>query len=364
MMALMPLMAVAQSEGGEKSRNIVVKGVMWVKTLIDSMAVNGIDRSYIEQPELPWAVELRTSVSQSFMKLESDWPLPEGNTLKFNASSDNGFSTSIGAWLGYRGYGFGLSKELSSGSGSTLSFGAMGGSFGINLRINSYRSEQPEIFLDVDVAGERFSDRNKVELADPIRVRTLFLDGYYMFNGKHFSYAAAYDQSLIQRRSAGSLVAGLMYYHSRISYNDDSNWPMLMLMNNIGKSKLTQASVGVGYAYNWVPAKGWLVSAQAMPMVTFYNKMKIYSYKLIGEDGLDFYESDNTYDDYTLEEDEVTKTNNRVSWNFDARLCLCYHWSRYYVRAYGHYNRFRYSNDDGSGRLTDWTAYASLGFRF
>lgn len=362
--SLMPLAASAEGGEAKKSQNFVAKSLMWVKTLIDSMAVASIDRSYIEQPKLPWAVELRTSISQSYMKVSSDWPLPEGNTLKFDALSDNGFSTSVGAWVGYRGYGFGLSKELSSGSGSTLSFGAMGGSFGINLRINSYRSHQPEVSIDVDVAGEKFSDRDKVDLDDPIDVRTLFIDGYYMFNGKHFSYAAAYDQSLIQRRSAGSLVAGLMYYHSRVSYDDDSNWPMVQLMNCVGKTKLTQGSIGLGYAYNWVLARGWLVSAQAMPMLALYNRMNVYTYSLIGEDGLPFEKSENEYDEYTLVEKDVTKTNNRVTWNFDARFCVCYNWSRWYVRAYAHYNRFSYSNDDEKGRLTDWTAYASLGFRF
>ena len=116
--------------------------------------------------------------------------------------------------------------------------------------------------------------------------------------------------------------------------------------------------------YNWVPARGWLVSAQAMPMLALYNRMNVYTYSLIGEDGLPFEKSENEYDEYTLVEKDVTKTNNRVTWNFDARFCVCYNWSRWYVRAYAHYNRFSYSNDDEKGRLTDWTAYASLGFRF
>ena len=39
---------------------------------------------------------------------------------------------------------------------------------------------------------------------------------------------------------------------------------------------------------------------------------------------------------------------------------LC-HW---YLRVSGHYNMFRYGSDLVSGRMTDWTAYAALGFRF
>ena len=55
---------------------------------------------------------------------------------------------------------------------------------------------------------------------------------------------------------------------------------------------------------------------------------------------------------------------NIWKFNFDMRLCVTYNWDRWYVRAYGHFNMFRYGSDLVSGRMTDWTAYAALGFRF
>lgn len=141
---LMPAVAFA-GDGEGKQRPWLLKGLYWVKTLIDSSAVAGKDRSYIEQPKKPWAVELRSEATQTSMKATSSWYLDEEYNGSTTSRTDNGFSTSIGAWLGYRGYGFGLSKELTGGDGSTISFGAMGGSFGINLRINFYRSSQPEL---------------------------------------------------------------------------------------------------------------------------------------------------------------------------------------------------------------------------
>jgi hypothetical protein len=63
--------------------------------------------------------------------------------------------------------------------------------------------------------------------------------------------------------------------------------------------------------------------------------------------------------------DERAETsNNKVKLNFDARLSVVYNFDRWYVRVYGHYNQFRYGDDFVSGRVTDWTANASLGFRF
>lgn len=382
-MMMLPLAAYAgDGDKTEKKYTGVMKGVMWLKTTLDSMAVAHVDRSYIEQPKHGLAVELRTEASENFLKMESSFPYQDGSVGNLTVKTNSGFTTALGAWIGYRGYGIGWSKNL-SGGGSAFSFGATGGSFGINFRINNYHSDVPELTLSYSNTEKPFNEKGKVDLDDPIHVRSVFLDGYYMFNGKHFSYAAAYDQSLIQKRSAGSLMAGAMYFHSSVDYDDNSNWPLVAFMKGVGKFKFTQACIGLGYAYNWVPARGWLVSVQAMPMLQFYNKLSAYMYNFYYE-GYDItavmvpdfsaYDEDaaeSTEEEYleeyqkvTMQESRVQKTNNRIGWNFDARLAVIYNWSRFYVRAYGHYNRFRYSNDKGNGRLAEWRAYAALGYRF
>jgi hypothetical protein len=68
--------------------------------------------------------------------------------------------------------------------------------------------------------------------------------------------------------------------------------------------------------------------------------------------------------DFTIAEKDEYKANNYIGFNFDARLAVIYNWSNFYIRVYGHYNRFRYSNDVGYGRMSEWRAYASLGLRF
>ena len=376
----MPLPAMAQSDGNlfhmasesAKGKPVLLQPLYWVKTLIDSSAVATVDRNYIEQPKPAWAIEARGSLNQSTLKMETTWYEPDYGDMSMWAKSKNGLSTSVGLWLGYRGYGFGYSKEIGQTSGSTLSFGAMGGSFGINLRIGSYNSDMPDLFID----GEKVSsyDEDDDRLEDPIKVRTLFLDGYYMLNGKHFSYAAAYDNSLIQKRSAGSLVVGGMYCHSRADYSADSNWLLTALMEGVGKVKFSQGSIGAGYAYNWVPARGWLVSAMAMPMLTLYNRTTKYVYDFdlrnpnvedwdaIPEDDFEEWLFAPDTQITTVGETEEKETN-KVKLNFDARLSVVYNFDRWYVRVYGHYNQFRYGSDMVSGRITDWTANASLGFR-
>ena len=166
--------AYAGDGENEKKQPAVLKGLMWVKTLIDSMAVATVDRSYIEQPKKPWSVELRTEAGENLLKMTSDMPALSGGVATLTAETSNGFSTSAGLWLGYRGYGFGWSKAL-TGEGSTFSFGAMGGSFGINLRINTYRSNQPDLTLSYSNKEMNYNKKSRAELDDPIRVRSLFL---------------------------------------------------------------------------------------------------------------------------------------------------------------------------------------------
>ena len=110
-------------------------------------------------------------------------------------------------------------------------------------------------------------------------------------------------------------------------------------------------------------------------MLTFYNRTTKYMYDL------DF-ENPHVEDWSTLSQDEIldlladseTKittlnereetSHNKVKLNLDARLSVVYNFNRWYVRVYGHYNQFSYGSDLVSGRVTDWTANASLGFRF
>ena len=394
LLTLMPLYAAAQdlavtlpipsgtnkgilsvAADGAKGKPLLLQPVFFLKTLIDSSAVSSIDRNWIEQPKQELAIEARTTLNQSKLRMETTW---EEDNFTLVSKSNNGLSTSAGLWLGYRGYGLGFSKELGRTTGSTFSFGAMGGRFGLNLRISSYKSDMPDIYMNGEqVTGRNISDDR---LEDPINVRNFFLDGYYMLNGKHFSYSAAYDNSLIQRRSAGSVVIGGMYFHSRVDYSADSNWLLTALMKDVGMVKFTQGSIGMGYAYNWVPARGLLVNAMAMPMFTFYNRTTKYLYdfamidpngKIIDEEYLEGLDEGEYYDILFDPKTKISainereeKTGNKPKFNFDMRVCMTYNWDRWYVRAYGHFNLFRYGSDLVSGRMTDWTAYAALGFRF
>jgi hypothetical protein len=343
--------------------------------------VRGIDQNYIEVPKRPWQVILRGNINQSDLKLKSKVNGEElfaetVGELRWEPRIMTDPSIYTGFWAGYRGYGFGYSWNVAGDKGRYLTLGAMGGSYGVNLRIHTIKSDEPEVFIAGTYRG--FSDDGEDEqieyheetmpyiLFSPIRIRTLMLDGYYMFNGKRFSYAAAYDQSAIQRRSAGSFMAGFMYYHSHINYAFDLNADFILMMNDIGRIKQWQGSAGVGYAYNYVPVKGMLISAFAMPMLTLYNRNKIWKYdspyrqKALDEQ---IYDDDLEIEDYLITPMSSENTHSNMTFNFDARLSFTYQLGRYFLNAYGQFSNFHYRSNNVKGRLNDWFVNASLGVR-
>ena len=195
-----------------------------------------------------------------------------------------------------------------------------------------------------------------------------------MFNGKKFSYAAAYDQSVFQKRSAGSLMAGLMYNYTRIDYSSDHNGDLVYLMEGLGKVKLWQGSAGVGYAYNWVPARGLLVNVMFMPMLTFVNKLKAFGYATNVEELMEdpfFWDTNTTdeeWDEWFYGKVHTTpmgdKTfNSGLSIGFDGRVSLTYNIGRCFFNAYGQFNNIRYHHNNSTGYVNDWFINTAIGIR-
>lgn len=362
--------------------------VRQVGTFVDSMAVKGLDRRYIEAPKKPWQVILRGNINQSDLKLSSTLPHAEEffdefmqGEMKWEPRVKTDPATYAGFWAGYRGYGFGYSWNVGGDKGRILTFGATGGSYGVNLRIHWFDNDAPEI----NIAGNALTDyaddgtylyspftfSEELGIGSPIKTRALFLDGYYLLNGKKCSYAAAYDQSVIQKRSAGSLMVGAMYFYSTTKYDADSNADLILMMNDIGCFRSWQASAGAGYIYNWVPVKGLLISGMAIPMFTFYNHYKEWRYDSnlkdrVMKEGINAL-FDMEEEDYIIrpavQNAEVSGTPN-VKINFDARLSVTYEWKqRYFINAFGQFSNFKYDLDNLSGRLNDWYVNVSLGIR-
>ena len=351
----------------------VISLIKKVGTLIDTMSVRGVDRRYIEAPEKPWQLIVRGNVNQTIVSMNTKGVI-EGMEYDAKPSLRTEPAQYVGLWAGYRGYGLGYTVNVGGDKGNYFTIGATGGSFGINVRIHSFDNSSPNLNLDSDILSDSNKDEwREVKLIDPIHVNTLIADGYYMFNGKKFSYAAAYDQSVIQKRSAGSLMAGLMYNYTNIDYSSKYNGDIIYLMEGLGRVKLWQGSVGVGYAYNWVPVRGLLINVMAMPMLTFVNKIKAYGYATNVEELMEdpiFWSdiSNEEWDEWFYKNLQITPMgdmtfNSGLTFSFDGRVSLTYNFGRCFFSAYGQFNNIRYSHNSTSGYLNDWFVNTSFGIR-
>ena len=349
-----------------------VKTLKKVGALLDTLSVKGVDRNYIDAPKEPWQIIVKGNINQSDLKMRATGDI-DIVSYKAEPRLKTEPSKYIGLWAGYRGYGLGYTINTGGDKGSYFTVGATGGSYGVNVRVHSFENNRPSFSFSTDfddlINEDIDIEEEDVELEDPIRVHTVIADAYYLFNGKRFSYAAAYDQSVIQKKSAGSIMAGAMFYYGKIDYATKNNAELIYLMRGLGKVKLWQGSVGAGYAYNWVPVKGLLVNAMAMPMLTLVNRIKVYAFKTNVEDVMNQYEDDEyPSDEELLAQYEITPLtrksyNSGIAVNFDARISVTYNFGRYFVNAYGQFNNFRYTHEDNHGRLNDWFVNAAFGVR-
>lgn len=369
---------------GQEKQPWIQRTLNKVKTYIDSSAVKGIDPKYLEVPEKPWAVVLKFNAND--MDLRSTTCMTEeqlathGKTgeLNFESKFQPQREMSIGAWIGYRGYGLGYSYSFQRSEGSNFSIGATGANYGINLRIRSFSTNKLTAHYwgyDEDGTEDETLD---VHTWEDVKIKTAIFDGFYFPNGRRFSYAAAYDQSMNQIRSAGSLMFGVKWFQTSVDYSKPLNGLMIQFLGDVGRFKIHKGSIGVGYAYNWVPVRNLLVNVMAMPMVTVYNRTKLYyfdsNYDIFLDEGevsptgkkhvSDDPEDISWTEDITIKESGTETNYGRPSFTLDARASITYQFSCYFLTVGGQYNHFRNKSDDNELRLNDWYINAALGVRF
>ena len=106
----------------------------------------------------------------------------------------------------------------------------------------------------------------------------LNIDAYYTFNYRKFSYDSPFYQFYVQKKSAGSWLAGLSYQGGSINTTDKvaGNLPELRL-------KANHLGIGGGYAYNLVAGKRWLFHLSAVP------NLMVWTHNTIERDGEKIY---------------------------------------------------------------------------
>lgn len=211
-----------------------------------------IDTAYVVRPQTKWTVAARMNVSGTTIEAEG---IDAGKHFKAKMEANRKATISVGvSYLGLQ-----LSAALNPAK-------LMGKYRDFELNFNSYgrRIGFDIIYQDAKnfTGWHDHEGMDRIELPDGLlSVKTLNLNTFYVFNSRRFSYPAAFSQSYIQRRSAGSflLAASTMVQHATLDWDQE----MQLKMTNIG--------LGAGYGYNYVPSHGWLLHISALPTFIVYS---------------------------------------------------------------------------------------------
>jgi hypothetical protein len=166
----------------------------------------------------------------------------------------------------YRGIGVGIAVNPEKWKGLYKDY-----EFNLNFYSNklsldfSYQRSQS---LTGDI--HRDDRLHQLESGD-VTLKVANVAGYYAFNHRRFSYPAAFTQSYIQRRSAGSWLAGISYQGGSIKTNNQSSPTPTNPTPDI-RIDVGHIGIGGGYGYNWVIGKKWLLHGSLLPTMVVYNR--------------------------------------------------------------------------------------------
>ena len=370
----------------EESKPNLMERLHQVQQYLDAKAKAKVDPHYIEVPEKPWRVMLRykeNAVDVDFT--QSIDILATNEHSDWNLCFEPPIASSVGFWVGYRGTGFSFAKSLTKNAGRYYSVSSTGAKYGFNFRLRRFNTQDAK-FSATDYENGQTTGKydTDVKMPSPVWIRSVYINGYYVFNGRRYSQAAAYNQSVIQRRSAGSFLVGATWYQSSFDYADIKNVLFMIIGHGIYRVKVHQANLGIGYGYNWVPLRGLVVNAMAMSTVSVYNRVKAYKYEtnydLSPKEPVDDYgdwnkdtrrwdngkthkpvemrTESNPQFDYWEIEPEVSNSMFKI--NLDLRLGIAYNWSNYFIGIQAQYNNFNYKSDHSKVNIYD--AYARVAF--
>lgn len=245
---------------------------------------NITDSAYIEDQHYNYTVMLQNTNTYELYTLRNK----EGQSITFAPD----MSWRLGPYLGWRwvflGYTFDL-KHINASDHHTskkeLDLSLYSSMLGVDLfwrqTGNDYHVERMKLGDDINTSAMLKAP------FDGFKSSIKGFNLYYIFNHRKFSYPAAYAQSTVQRRSAGTMLLGIGYTRHKLEVDwdklsnlvdsrlnpDGTHEPSAKIDSSLmfSQVKYSDVNVSCGYAYNWVFAKNWLFDF-SLSMGLAYNQ--------------------------------------------------------------------------------------------
>jgi hypothetical protein len=204
------------------------------------------------RPATKWTLTARMNESGATIQTEG---IENGLHFKSEMEADRKATLSVG--VSYLGFTLSLALNPAQMTGKYRDYE-------LNLNCYGRRFGFDVIYQDAKnfTGWHDHEGMERIELpADMLSVKTLNVNAFYVFNNHRFSYPAAFSQSYIQRRSAGSFLLAVSGQGQQATLDWDQQT----------KLKMTNIGIGGGYGYNYVPGKGWLLHISALPTFIVYS---------------------------------------------------------------------------------------------
>jgi hypothetical protein len=215
-----------------------------------------VDTAYITRPQTKWTVKGRINVSGAELETEGT---DMGRGFKTHVASDYKSTVSLG--VNYMGVAVSLALNPAKLLGKYKDYE-------LNLRSYNNRWGVDLAYQDSRNFKGWYQDEGEARIdlpEDVLSMKSLNVNFYYAFNHRRFSYPAAFTQSYIQRRSAGSFLLGVSGQGQDTETKGDFQ----------SKLRVTNIGIGAGYGYNWVPGRHWLLHISALPTFTVYSNTSL-----------------------------------------------------------------------------------------
>lgn len=218
------------------------------------------DTAYIGRPDARWTIKLRGNLSGA--KIEAKG-VRGGSAFASEVKSE--YRGTLSAAVAYRGLAVGLALNPAKLAGKSKDY-----EFNLNSYSNRYGFDV--VYLaSKTYKGSVTTDQGTVGIAKGmVNQKALNVNAYYAFNGRRFSMPAAFTQSYIQKRSAGSFMVGLSFDGQLTDISKDAG-----IAGADTKLKVVELGIGAGYGYNLVVSRRLLLHLDALPTFNVLARTEI-----------------------------------------------------------------------------------------
>ena len=246
----------------------IIRKANWIKRTADYIldkrdnhSLTITDTTYMKR--VPERLRLKTNINASgtFMIIRAN----RGDvSYETRLSAQNKYTLSLVAC--YRGIALGIALNPSHLIGNNKDYefniNAYGNRIGGDISYqyaNTYTGEAKRSEMTVDIP------------AGMVHQNMFIMNLYFVFNSRRFSYPAAFSQSWIQRKSAGSFMLGISYINGVIQSDKDDE-----LGTTATHLHLRYGGIGAGYGYNLVLHNNWLIHLSSLPELLIHTHSRLF----------------------------------------------------------------------------------------